>query len=248
MQPTRDTTMPSLLVVDDDLVAQARLNAYFSQEGYRVLLAGDGEGFWKTLERHRVDLVLLDINLPGQDGLSLARELRARDGAIGIILVTSRSDDVDKIVGLEVGADDYVTKPFNPRELLARVKSLLRRSGESRADSGSDTAFRFAGWSLDLPRRRLWDACGREVALTRGEFEALALLVRHPNEVISRDRLSRAISGHDWNPQDRTVDVLVRRLRAKIDDAAQPDSLITTVRGEGYRLAVDVARGGHDPG
>lgn len=245
MQPSRDTTTPSLLVVDDDLVAQARLNAYFSQEGYRVLLAGDGEEFWKMLERHRVDLVLLDINLPGQDGLSLARALRARDGAIGIILVTSRSDDVDKIVGLEVGADDYVTKPFNPRELLARVKSLLRRSGEQRAEN--DTAFHFAGWRLDVPRRRLWDAGGREVALTRGEFEALALLVRHPNEVVSRDRLSRAISGHDWNPQDRTVDVLVRRLRAKIDDAAQPDSLITTVRGEGYRLAVDVARGGHDP-
>ena len=195
MLPSPDPNTASLLVVDDDLVTQARLSAYFSQEGYRVLLAGDGETFWRQLEQAAVELVLLDINLPGQDGLSLARELRARDPAIGIILLTSRNDDIDKIVGLEVGADDYVTKPFNPRE-----------------------------------------------PLTRGEFEALALLVRHAGEVINRDRLSRAISGHDWVPQDRTVDVLVRRLRTKLDAADNPDSLIATVRGEGYRLAVDVQR------
>ena len=132
MQSARDARVPTLVVVDDDLVTQARLSAYFTQEGYRVLLAGDGEVFWQALAANAVDLVLLDINLPGQDGLSLARDLRARNASIGIILVTSRSDDIDKIVGLEVGADDYVTKPFNPRELLARVKSLLRRTGEAR--------------------------------------------------------------------------------------------------------------------
>ncbi len=240
MLPSPDPNTASLLVVDDDLVTQARLSAYFSQEGYRVLLAGDGETFWRQLEQAAVELVLLDINLPGQDGLSLARELRARDPAIGIILLTSRNDDIDKIVGLEVGADDYVTKPFNPRELLARVKSLLRRTGARRSDG--DESFRFAGWMLNLPRRRLWDPQGLDVALTRGEFEALALLVRHAGEVINRDRLSRAISGHDWVPQDRTVDVLVRRLRTKLDAADNPDSLIATVRGEGYRLAVDVQR------
>lgn len=243
MQPARDAHSPTLLVVDDDLVTQARLSAYFSQEGYTVLLAGDGEALWQALARTSVDLVLLDINLPGQDGLSLARDLRARNGAIGIILVTSRNDDVDKIVGLEVGADDYVTKPFNPRELLARVKSLLRRSGEVRAAgraSEREEVFGFAGWTLDLPRRRLFDRAGGEVALTRGEFEVLALLVRHPGEVMSRDRLSRAVSGHDWDPQDRTIDVLVRRLRTKIDTEGEPDSLITTVRGEGYRLATEV--------
>ena len=243
MQPARDAHSPTLLVVDDDLVTQARLSAYFSQEGYTVLLAGDGEALWQTLARRPVDLVLLDINLPGQDGLSLARDLRARNGAIGIILVTSRNDDVDKIVGLEVGADDYVTKPFNPRELLARVKSLLRRSGEIRAAgraAGREEVFGFTGWTLDLPRRRLLDRAGSEVALTRGEFEVLVLLVRHPGEVMSRDRLSRAVSGHDWDPQDRTIDVLVRRLRTKIDAEGQADSLITTVRGEGYRLAAEV--------
>ena len=242
MSPSPDTNTASLLVVDDDLVTQARLNAYFSQEGYRVLLAGDGETFWQQLEHVAVDLVLLDINLPGQDGLSLARELRARDAAIGIILLTSRNDDIDKIVGLEVGADDYVTKPFNPRELLARVKSLLRRTGARRGGGEDEEIFRFGGWTLNLPRRRLCDPQGADVALTRGEFEVLALLVRHVGEVINRDRLSRAISGHDWSPQDRTVDVLVRRLRAKLDAADKPDSLITTVRGEGYRLAVDVER------
>ena len=242
MSPSPDTNTASLLVVDDDLVTQARLNAYFSQEGYRVLLAGDGETFWQQLEHAAVDLVLLDINLPGQDGLSLARELRARDPAIGIILLTSRNDDIDKIVGLEVGADDYVTKPFNPRELLARVKSLLRRTGARRGGGEDEEIFRFGGWTLNLPRRRLCDPQGADVALTRGEFEVLALLVRHVGEVINRDRLSRAISGHDWAPQDRTVDVLVRRLRAKLDAAVKPDSLITTVRGEGYRFAVDVER------
>ncbi len=180
----------------------------FSKEGYCVLLAGDGESFWRQLAQGEVDLVLLDINLPGQDGLSLARELRARDASIGIILVTSRNDDVDKIVGLEVGADDYVTKPFNPRELLARVKSLLRRSATRPAETAD--SLRFAGWVLELSRRRLRDRAGQDVALTRGEFEVLALLVRHPGEILDRDRLSRAVSGHDWSPQDRSVDVLVR--------------------------------------
>lgn len=242
MQPVRESHCATLMVVDDDLVTQARLSAYFNQEGYRVLLAGDGEAFWHMLERTPVDVVLLDINLPGRDGLSLARDLRARSASVGIILVSSRNDDVDKIVGLEVGADDYVTKPFNPRELLARVKSLLRRSADMRTER--EEVCGFARWTLNLAKRRLCDDAGHEVALTRGEFELLALLVRHPGEVLSRDRLSRAVSGHDWDPQDRTVDVLVRRLRAKLDAEGQPDSLITTVRGEGYRLAVDVERRG----
>ncbi len=143
MQSVREARAPTLVVVDDDLVTQTRLSAYFTQEGYRVLLAGDGEVLWQTLAANAVDLVLLDINLPGQDGLSLACDLRARNASIGIILVTSRSDDIDKIVGLEVGADDYVTKPFNPRELLARVKSLLRRTGEARV--AHDEVLSFAG-------------------------------------------------------------------------------------------------------
>lgn len=240
MQDTQDAGRPTLLIVDDDLVTQARLSAYFAQEGYRTLTADDGEWLWQRVAGERVDVVLLDINLPGRDGLSLARDLRARDPAIGIILVTSRSDDVDKVVGLEVGADDYVTKPFNPRELLARVKSLLRRTLDKRPQA--DEAFCFAGWTLNLPKRRLLDADGREVALTRGEFEVLSLLVRHAGESISRDRLSLAVSGREWDPNDRTVDVLIRRLRTKIDLETRTESLISTVRGEGYRLAVDPVR------
>lgn len=240
MQDAKDVSGPTLLIVDDDLVTQARLNAYFSQEGYRTLLAGDGDALWQRLSCNAVDVVLLDVNLPGQDGLSLARDLRARDDAIGIILVTSRTDDIDKVVGLEVGADDYVTKPFNPRELLARVKSLLRRTRDPR--SPSEDVFRFAGWTLNLPKRRLTDANGHEVVLTRGEFELISLLVRHAGESLNRDRLSRAISGREWDPNDRTIDVLVRRLRTKIDDPAQAESFIATVRGEGYRFAVDPDR------
>jgi len=231
---------PTLLIVDDDLVTQARLNAYFVQEGYRTLLAQDGDSFWQSLSGNAVDVVLLDVNLPGRDGLSLARDLRARNPDIGIILVTSRNDDIDKVVGLEVGADDYVTKPFNPRELLARVKSLLRRTLDRRPQL--DEAFSFAGWTLNLQKRRLIDSNGREAALTRGEFEVLSLLVRHAGESISRDRLSLAVSGREWDPNDRSVDVLVRRLRAKLDEEMQAESLIATVRGEGYRLAVDPVR------
>jgi len=237
MHTAREPSLPSLIIVDDDLVTQARLQAYFEREGFRVRVAADGMQMRQQLGREAAHAVLLDINLPGQDGISLARELRAGDAAIGIILVTSRSEDVDKIVGLEVGADDYVTKPFNPRELLARVKSLLRRAGGAPAEP--DGCRRFGNWTLDLPRRRLLDPEGAEVALTRGEFEVLALLVRHPDEVISRDRLARAVSGRDWNPLDRTVDVLVRRLRSKLDRSATGRSMIVTVRGEGYRLAAE---------
>ena len=232
--------MQRILFVEDDPEIGQLISSWLGRHDMDVTLEPRGDMALARVEAEQPDLVLLDINLPGQDGLSLARELRARDPAIGIILVTSRNDDIDKVVGLEVGADDYVTKPFNPRELLARVKSLLRRTGGRHDDD--EEVFRFAGWTLNLPRRRLCDPQGADVALTRGEFEALALLVRYAGEVINRDRLSRAISGHDWSPQDRTVDVLVRRLRTKLDGADKPDSLISTVRGEGYRLAVDAER------
>ena len=230
-----------VLVVDDDAVTRACLVNYFVAEGYEVRESATAEDAEQQLAAEMVDLVLLDIRLPRKDGLTLTRELRVRSD-VGIILVSGRQDEVERIIGLECGADEYVTKPFNPRELLARVKSLLRRTGARRGGGEDEEIFRFAGWTLNLPRRRLCDPQGADVALTRGEFEVLALLVRHVGEVINRDRLSRAISGHDWSPQDRTVDVLVRRLRAKLDAADKPDSLITTVRGEGYRLAVDVER------
>ena len=240
MSPSPDTNTASLLVVDDDLVTQARLNAYFSQEGYRVLLAGDGETFWQQLEHAAVDLVLLDINLPGQDGLSLARELRARDAAIGIILLTSRNDDIDKIVGLEVGADDYVTKPFNPRELLVRARNLLWRVAQC---AGSETreaeqgCFRFEGWTLNPHKRQLVSPDGRIERLPQGEFKLLMALLSHAGQVLSRDQLMDAIHDREWTPNDRTVDVLVGRVRRKLDDNPADPRLILTAHGAGYLFA-----------
>ena len=232
---------PHILVVDDHSEIRDLLKRFLEQHGMRVSCARDGKEMKRLLDEREFDLLVLDLMMPGEDGLTLCRELRVKS-RLPIIMLTAMGEETDRIIGLEMGADDYLAKPFNPRELLARVKSLLRRTGARRGGGEDEEIFRFAGWTLNLPRRRLCDPQGADVALTRGEFEVLALLVRHVGEVINRDRLSRAISGHDWAPQDRTVDVLVRRLRAKLDAADKPDSLITTVRGEGYRLAVDVER------
>ena len=237
--------MPAnIVLVEDEPAIQELIAANLARAGHHVVRASDAETAQRIVREALPDLVLLDWMLPGASGIEFARRLRAdeRTREIPIIMLTARGEEQDKVTGLEIGADDYVTKPFNPRELLARVKSLLRRTGARRGGGEDEETFCFAGWTLNLPRRRLCDPLGADVALTRGEFEVLALLVRHVGEVINRDRLSRAISGHDWSPQDRTVDVLVRRLRAKLDAADKPDSLITTVRGEGYRLAVDVER------
>lgn len=241
MSPSPDTNTASLLVVDDDLVTQARLNAYFSQEGYRVLLAGDGETFWQQLEHAAVDLVLLDINLPGQDGLSLARELRARDPAIGIILLTSRKDDIDKIVGLEVGADDYVTKPFNPRELLARIHAVLRRQPPPELPGAPSTEAEevaFGPFVLNLATRALTRG-GEPVPLTSGEFSVLKTLVRHPRQPLSREKLMALARGREYGAYDRSLDVQVSRLRKLIEADPQQPRFIQTVWGVGYVFVPD---------
>ena len=175
--------------------------------------------------------MLLDINLPGEDGLYLTRQLRAQLD-VGIILVTGRTDAVDRIVGLEIGADDYVTKPFDQRELLARVKNLLRRTAHVRHKT--EEVKRFAGWSFDLPRRRLTSPQGKNVPLTRAEYELLAAFVQHPGVVLNRDRLLSHVTHRRWDPSDRTIDVLVRRLRRKIEADAKAPELIVTSHGEGY--------------
>ena len=234
--------MKKILVIDDDAELRQLLATYLGRHGFDTLLLPDSGQLDAFLARYQPQLLVLDLMLPGEDGLAACRRLRARGERLPVIMLTAKDSEIDKVVGLEVGADDYVTKPFNPRELLARVKSLLRRSAARPAEAAD--SLRFAGWVLEPSRRRLRDRAGQDVALTRGEFEVLALLVRHPGEILDRDRLSRAVSGHDWSPQDRSVDVLVRRLRAKLDDPARADSLIATIRGEGYRLAVDVEPGG----
>lgn len=230
---------PSLLVVDDDPVTRARLEAYFSEAGYDVQAADNGQKMWDVLRAQSIDVVLLDVGLPGKDGLELARELRAHDERVGIILVTGRSDDIDKIVGLESGADDYVTKPFNSRELLARVKIVLR-GNRNRPAAQEHGAYRFGNWTIHIAQRRLVATDGRRENLTRGEFELLASLVRRPGIVLSRDRLMQNVSHRAWDPNDRTIDVLVSRLREKLEVDPKNPELILTVRGEGYLLAADV--------
>ncbi|MBP2303186.1 two-component system torCAD operon response regulator TorR [Azospirillum picis] len=213
-------------------MARDSIASYFEREGYRVSTASDAKSLRLLLAREKVDLVLLDIRLPDQDGLSLIRDLRAESN-LPVIFVTGRDDEIDRVVGLELGADDYVTKPFSPRELLARVRTVLRRSSDS---SRVGQQRQFAGWTVDLTQRSLTSPRGEEVRLTRGEFDLLAALLRHPGQVLSRDVLLDAVSHRDVGPNDRTVDVLVARLRRKIEvDPADPQ-LIVTEHGIGYRF------------
>ena len=230
-----------VLIVEDDAVARTKLAGYLETAGHRVSEAVDGRGLRQVMVSDPVDLVLLDINLPGEDGLDLTRFIRANSD-VGIILVTGRTDAVDRIVGLEIGADDYVTKPFNPRELLARVKTLLRRT-TARAQPASEarTSWTFSGWRFDPRSRRLVSAAGDKVALTRAEFELLNALIAHPGTVLTRERLLGCITHRSWDPGDRTVDVLVRRLRQKLEVDPQSPELIITVHGEGYMFAAEVS-------
>ena len=227
-----------VLIVEDDEVARTKLAGYLETAGHRVSEAIDGQTLRQVMLSDPVDLVLLDINLPGEDGLDLTRFIRANSD-VGIILVTGRTDDVDRIVGLEIGADDYITKPFNPRELLARVKTLLRRT-TARAPSLSEVKT-FAGWRFDIRSRRLVSPEGDRVAVTRAEFELLSALIAHPGTVLTRERLLGCITHRSWDPGDRTVDVLVRRLRQKLEVDPQSPELIITVHGEGYMFAADVS-------
>lgn len=230
-----------VLVVDDEAVIRARLKGYFEKEGYQVVEAQDGEQMWHEFERQHIDLVMLDINLPGTDGLSLARELRSR-GDVGIILVTGRDETIDKIVGLEMGADDYVTKPFELRELLVRVKNLLWRISlvqkakdeSAEAADPNDNVIAFNDYILELNSRQL--SCNAEVIkLTKAEFELLTAFALHPQQVLSRDRLMQQTSHRNQDVNDRTIDVIIRRLRNKLSA-----ELFVTVHGEGYLFAAKV--------
>lgn len=226
-----------IVIVEDDPVTRAKLAGYFLAEGYKVSEAGDGEQMRSIMLRQPADLLMIDINLPGEDGLKLTREQRERSD-VGIILVTGRTDTVDRIVGLEIGADDYVTKPVEHRELLARVKGLLRRVGKGR--QAATTGMRsFYGWTLDLARRTLQAAEGDFIELTGAEFKLLSVLTANPGQILSRERLLHEISRREWDASDRTVDVLVRRLRQKLNDNPRAPRIIVTAHGEGYFFAPD---------
>src|SRR6185437_6480303 len=226
-----------ILVVDDQKEICEVVQQYLSSEGYRVSVANDGPAMRKILAQGPVDLVILDLMLPGEDGLTLARALRD-ESPVGIIILTGRGETVDRIIGLEMGADDYLPKPFHLRELLARVKSVLRRSAargaaQDSAAPGRSRA-RFAGWNLDLSSRELVSPDGGEVRLTTCEFDLLAAFVKNANQVLSRDRLLDLARNREAGPFDRTIDVQVDRLRRKLEPDPQKPTMIKTVRGTGY--------------
>ncbi|MBC8269057.1 MAG: two-component system response regulator TorR [Rhodospirillaceae bacterium] len=227
-----------ILIIDDDEVTRAKLAGHLEVAGYRVSEAVDGAEMQRALSRDPADLILLDINLPGEDGLDLTRKIRNRSN-IGIILVTSRTDEVDRIIGLEIGADDYITKPFNPRELLARVKSVLRRAAQSERPLGQMR--RFSGWGFDMLSRQLESAKGERVPLTRAEYELLSAFVKRPGIVLSRDRLLDQLTHRMDEPGDRTIDALVRRLRKKLEADPKIPEIIITAHGEGYVFAAEVS-------
>ncbi len=224
-----------LLVVDDDPGIRELLCIYLGKQGFRVSAVEDGKSMDTWLAENTADLVILDLMLPGEDGLSLARRLRS-DHKLPIIMISARGDDIDRIVGLEVGADDYLSKPFNPRELLARVRAVLRRNWPE-TDSDEDTGVEcvFGPFRLDPEKRALYRDTS-EVDLSRAEFELLQVLVSHPNRVLSRDFIMECLGGSDRDPFDRSIDVRVTRLRHKIeDDPAQP-KFVRTVWGIGYQF------------
>ncbi|MGH7056012.1 MAG: response regulator [Stellaceae bacterium] len=224
-----------ILIVDDQKEIGDVVQEYLSGEGYRVSTARDGTQMRQVLTQSPADLIILDLMLPGEDGLTLARALR-EESNVGIIMLTGRGETVDRIIGLEMGADDYLPKPFHLRELLARVKTVLRRvqtrSGEKPASARSQA--RFAGWHLDLASRELWSPAGQEVQLTTGEFDLLAAFVANANQVLTRDRLLDLARNREAGPFDRTIDVQVGRLRRKLEDDSQHPAMIKTVRGSGY--------------
>ena len=230
-----------LLIVDDDPGLRELLADYLGRNGFRVSGVADGRGLWAALEREPVDLVILDLMLPGDDGLVLCRTLRARS-PIPIIMLTARGDDTDRIVGLEMGADDYLPKPFNPRELLARIKSILRRARSVPAEPGETRRFHFAGWTLDVDARQLIAPDGVLVALGASDYRLLRVFLDHPQRVLNRDQLLDLTQGREAAPFDRSIDVQVSRLRRRLRDDPRDAVLIKTVRNEGYLLAAQVNR------
>lgn len=251
-QPFNDAARMSeqhhILIVDDEPRIRTMLRRYLVEEGFRVSEAADGAAMRAALGG-KVDLVLLDLMMPGEDGLTLARHIRQR-GTIPIIMLTGKGDVIDRVAGLEAGADDYLAKPFHLREVLARIRSVLRRApsggaaapgAEAAAAAVSGETLAFLGWRLDLVRRELRAPSGDAVPLTTAEFELLRVFAEHPNRVLNRDQLMDLLKGREWSAFDRTVDTQVARLRRKIERDPKHPELIKTVRGAGYVFAAAVS-------
>jgi len=233
---------PHILVVDDNREIRDLLARFLAKHEFRVSTAEDGKAMRRVLEKSRIDLLILDLMLPGEDGLTLCRELRVRSN-IPIVMLTAMGEETDRIVGLEMGADDYVPKPFNPRELLARVKAVLRRA-QALPEPGKapeQTVLCFAGWTFDMARREIVSEDGVAVPLSTGEFDLLATFVAHPRHVLSRDQLLDLTRGREAAPFDRSIDTQVSRLRRKVEKDAKDPQIIKTVWGGGYVFTPEVS-------
>lgn len=234
---------PNILIVDDDAGIRDLLGQFLQRHGFETLLARDGKQMWELYEQSTVDLIVLDVMLPGKDGVTLCKELRQKSH-IPIVMLTAISEDVDRIIGLEMGADDYLSKPFNPRELLARVKAILRRSSGSAAVAhkakSSSRVFRFKGWSLNRVERRLYSPDQVEISLSTGEYNLLLAFLERPHQVLSRDHLLDLTRNRPAGPYDRSIDIQISRLRHKIEEDHKSPQIIKTVRGGGYVLSTEV--------
>jgi two-component system, OmpR family, response regulator len=230
-----------ILIVDDDREIRTLLRDYLEKNGYRATAAPDGKGMRRALEQSHVDLIVLDLLLHGEDGLTLCRELRAHS-QVPVLMLTALAEEIDRIVGLEVGADDYLAKPFSPRELVGRIKAILRRTAYMPREPLAETvkSYRFGDWSLDTTSRKLTHSDGAEVALNGAEFRLLAVLLAHPKRVLSRVHLMELLRGRDIDPFDRSIDVRISRLRQTLRDEARSPTIIKTVYGEGYVIGVPV--------
>jgi len=231
----------SILLVDDDQEIRELLQTYLSRAGFQVRTVGDGAGFRQSLGAELADLVILDVMLPDEDGFSLCRWVREhqRLAQMPIIMLTASSDEADRVIGLELGADDYLGKPFSPRELLARIKALLRRAQFGQERGGEVLAF--DDWRLDLVSHRLFHRDGEEVLLSGADFTLLKLFLDHPQQILDRDTIGNATRGREVMPLERIVDMAVSRLRQRLRDTEKPSRLIRTMRGSGYLLAAHVA-------
>ncbi len=222
-----------ILIVDDDDDIRGLLTGFLADEGFHATGVADAPAMDAAIARGRPDLVVLDLMLPGEDGLSICRRLRATSG-IPVIMLTARGAEVDRIVGLEIGADDYVTKPFSKRELLARIRSVLRRGGPPKDLNPPKSALRFNHYTVDINARRITDQSGRDVALTSAEFDLLVCFLHAPQRVLSRDQLLDKVHRRSADAFDRSIDTLVSRLRKKIEVASDNERLIATIRNHGY--------------
>ena len=230
-----------ILIVDDDEDIRKLLEEYLRKNGFDAQAVADGPAMREALAARPASLVVLDLMLPGEDGLSLCRQLRARS-QVPVLMLTAKGDPVDRIIGLEMGADDYLPKPFDPRELVARIRSILRRAKALPADTEINVpeSFSFSGWRLDTKERNLRAPDGVVVRLSGAEYRLLLIFLQNANAVVSRDQLSNFTFGHDADPLDRTIDMQVSRLRERLRDEAREAAIIKTVRGKGYVLAVRV--------